>query len=80
MIFRFDLLEGGELPKKVRFWNPMRGIVSFEFLAVNIRVHNLNGNVCYTILRMAEVIRVRLCLTKHQRYRVAHELIAGPGY
>ena len=27
-----------------------------------------------------EIIRVRLCYTKHQRHRVAHEVIAGPGY
>ena len=58
----------------------MRDIVSFEFLALNIRVHNLNASVCYTMLRMDEVISVRLCLTKHQRHRVAHEVIAGPGY
>ena len=29
---------------------------------------------------MDEIIRVRLCLTKHQRHRVAREVIAGPGY
>ena len=29
---------------------------------------------------MDEIIRVRLCYTKHQRHRVAHEVIAGPGY
>ena len=27
-----------------------------------------------------EIIRVRLAYTKHQRHRVAHEVIAGPGY
>ena len=27
-----------------------------------------------------EIIRVRLSYTKHQRHRVAHEVIAGPGY
>ena len=27
-----------------------------------------------------EIIRVRLCYTKHQRHRVAHEVVAGPGY
>lgn len=27
-----------------------------------------------------EIIRVRLCYSKHQRHRVAHEVIAGPGY
>ena len=58
----------------------MRGIVSFEFLAVNIRVHYLNATVCYTMLKMDEVITVRLCHNKHQRHRVAHEVIAGPGY
>ena len=40
----------------------------------------------YSISRWAEslgsneVFRVRLCYTKHQRHRVAHEVIAGPGY
>ena len=27
-----------------------------------------------------EIIRVRLCYSKHQRHRVAHEVISGPGY
>ena len=27
-----------------------------------------------------EIFRVRLCYTKHQRHRVAHEVVAGPGY
>ena len=27
-----------------------------------------------------EIIKVRLCYSKHQRHRVAHEVIAGPGY
>ena len=27
-----------------------------------------------------EIIKVRLCYTKHQRHRVAHEVVAGPGY
>ena len=27
-----------------------------------------------------EIFRVRLCYSKHQRHRVAHEVIAGPGY
>ena len=27
-----------------------------------------------------EIIRLRLCYTKHQRHRVAHEVVAGPGY
>ena len=31
-------------------------------------------------LRSDEIIRIRLCYTKHQRHRVAHEVIAGPGY
>ena len=31
-------------------------------------------------LPMDEVIRIRLCYSKHQRHRVAHEVIAGPGY
>ena len=25
-------------------------------------------------------MKVRLCYTKHQRHRVAHEVMAGPGY
>ena len=29
---------------------------------------------------MDEIIRVRLCYSKHQRNRVAHEVIAGPCY
>ena len=31
-------------------------------------------------LQADEIIRVRLAYTKHQRHRVAHEVIAGPGY
>ena len=31
-------------------------------------------------LRLDEVIRVRLCYAKHQRHRVAHQVIAGPGH
>ena len=31
-------------------------------------------------LSLNEVVRVRLCYTKHQRQRVAHEVIAGPGH
>ena len=31
-------------------------------------------------LRSDEIFRVRLCYTKHKRHRVAHEVIAGPGY
>ena len=31
-------------------------------------------------LRADEIIRVRLCYTKHQRHRVAHEVVVGPGY
>ena len=31
-------------------------------------------------LSLNEVVRVRLCYTKHQRHRVAHEIIAGPGH
>ena len=31
-------------------------------------------------LRSDEILRVRLCYTKHKRHRVAHEVIAGPGY
>ena len=27
-----------------------------------------------------EIIKLRLCYTKHKRHRVAHEVIAGPGY
>ena len=31
-------------------------------------------------LAIDEIFRVRLCYTKHQRHRVAHEVVAGPGY
>ena len=31
-------------------------------------------------LTMNEIIRIRLCYTKHQRHRLAHEVIAGPGH
>ena len=31
-------------------------------------------------LGMDEVIRIRLCYTKHHHHRVAHEVIAGPGF
>ena len=31
-------------------------------------------------LSIDEVLKVRLCYSKHQRHRVAHEVIAGPGY
>ena len=31
-------------------------------------------------LRADEIIRIQLSYTKHQRHRVAHEVIAGPGY
>ena len=31
-------------------------------------------------LSLDEIIKVRLCYTKHQRHRVAHEVVAGPGY
>ena len=31
-------------------------------------------------LSLHEVVKVRLCYTKHQRHRVAHQVIAGPGH
>lgn len=31
-------------------------------------------------LKLDEIFWVRLCYTKHKRHRVAHEVIAGPGY
>ena len=31
-------------------------------------------------LSLHDIIRLRLCYTKHQRHRVAHEVIAGPGH
>ena len=31
-------------------------------------------------LKLDEVMRVRLCYTKNRRHRVAHEVIAGPGF
>ena len=27
-----------------------------------------------------EIFKVRLCYTKHKRHRIAHEVVAGPGY
>ena len=29
---------------------------------------------------MNEMFKIRLCYTKHKRHRVAHEVVAGPGY
>ena len=40
--------------------------------------HNID--VWATDLSLDEIIRLRLCYTKHQRHRVAHEVVAGPGY
>ena len=31
-------------------------------------------------LSLLEILKLRLCYTKHQRHRVAHEVVAGPGY
>ena len=31
-------------------------------------------------LTTGDILRVRLCYTKHQRHRVAHEVVAGPGH
>ena len=31
-------------------------------------------------LAHSEIMKIRLCYTKHQRHRVAHEVVAGPGY
>ena len=31
-------------------------------------------------LTLQEIIKIRLCYTKHQRHRVAHEVVAGPGH
>ena len=31
-------------------------------------------------LSTGEIIRVHLCYSKHQRHRVANEIVAGPGY
>ena len=31
-------------------------------------------------LSLDEIIKVRLCYSKHQRHRVAHEVVAGPGH
>ena len=45
-----------------------------------------NGKKVWNIERWAqrlsvnEIIRVRLCYTKHQRHRVAHKVVAGPGF
>ena len=42
------------------------------------RVHNIYSRV--SGLSLHDIIRLRLCYTKHQRHRVAHEVIAGPGH
>ena len=31
-------------------------------------------------LSLQDILRLRLCYTKHQRHRVAHEVVVGPGY
>ena len=31
-------------------------------------------------LSLIEIIKVRLCYTKHKRHRVAHQVVAGPGH
>ena len=31
-------------------------------------------------LSLQEIMKIRLCYTKHQRHRVAHEVVAGPGH
>ena len=31
-------------------------------------------------LKTDEIIRIQLAYTRHQRHRVAHEVVAGPGY
>ena len=31
-------------------------------------------------LNLSHIIRIRLCYAKHQRQRVAHEVVAGPGH
>ena len=31
-------------------------------------------------LNLSDIIRIRLCYAKHQRHRVAHEVVAGPGH
>ena len=36
--------------------------------------------VCASKLCATEIRRVRLCYTKHQRHRVDHEVIVGPGH
>ena len=33
-----------------------------------------------TKLATDEILRFRLCYAKHQRHRVAHKVVAGPGY
>ena len=41
-----------------------------------------HGNLNHWSRRLTanDIIRVRLCYTKHQRHRVAHEVVAGPGF
>ena len=31
-------------------------------------------------LSLQEIMKIRLCYIKHQRHRVAHEVVAGPGH
>ena len=31
-------------------------------------------------LTLQEIMKIRLCYTKHQRHRVAHEVVVGPGH
>ena len=31
-------------------------------------------------LALDEIMKIRLCYTKHQRHRVAHQVVVGPGY
>ena len=42
--------------------------------------HDWNAAAWANKLALDEVIRMRLCYTKHHRHRVAHEVIAGPGF
>ena len=42
------------------------------------RQHNIAAWA--STLATNEIIRVRLCYAKHQRHRVAHEVVSGPGY
>lgn len=42
------------------------------------RSHDIAGRI--RSLTLSDIVKIRLCYTKHQRHRVAHEVIVGPGW